>query len=168
MDRNEFPLDPRQVGVPSVVPKMIFDPMVRSVQTMHLSSVEINTISKQTETRFHVTHFTLEFHRVCPKRLPCPWYIRHKLCTYLASRLTLSPIGPKWVSIWPTSRRSTIGGTQNDFQAYITFAAICATIMHRNQYYLKTDRNDLPFHPRHLGVASGVPKIIAMPMVHSV
>jgi hypothetical protein len=46
MGQNEFPLDPRHVGVPSVVPKMIFKPMVRSVQTVHLSYVEINTIFK--------------------------------------------------------------------------------------------------------------------------
>jgi hypothetical protein len=52
MDRSEFLLDPRHVGLPSVVPKMIFEAMVRSVQTVHLSCVEINTISKQTEMIF--------------------------------------------------------------------------------------------------------------------
>jgi hypothetical protein len=47
--KNEFPLDPRHVGVPLVVPKMIFKPMVYLTQTVHLSCIEINTISKHTE-----------------------------------------------------------------------------------------------------------------------
>jgi hypothetical protein len=58
MERNELPLDPRHVGVPSGVSKMISQPILRFVQTMHLSCAEINTISKQTETSLHLTHFT--------------------------------------------------------------------------------------------------------------
>jgi hypothetical protein len=38
-----------------VVPKVISMPMVESSQTMHLSCAEINTLSKQTETSFHLT-----------------------------------------------------------------------------------------------------------------
>jgi hypothetical protein len=83
----------------------------------------INTISKLTEASFHFTHVTYEFHRVHPKWFPCPWFIRHKPCKYLASRLTLSPNGPKWVSTWPTSCRSIIGCPQNDFRVYGTFGA---------------------------------------------
>ena len=44
--------------------------------------------------RFHMTHVTLEFYRVCPKRLPSICYIRRKPCAYLASGLALSPTGP--------------------------------------------------------------------------
>jgi hypothetical protein len=33
-------------------------PVVHSVQTVHLSYTEINTISKQTEASFHLTHVT--------------------------------------------------------------------------------------------------------------
>jgi len=58
MAQNEFPLDPRHVGVPSVAPKMISEPFVCSTQILHLSYVEINTISKQTEMSFHLTHVT--------------------------------------------------------------------------------------------------------------
>jgi hypothetical protein len=47
MDRNEFPLDPLHLGAPSGVPKMIYMPVVHSVQTMHLSYTEINTLTKQ-------------------------------------------------------------------------------------------------------------------------
>ena len=35
-----------------------FDPMVRLAHIVHLSCVEINTISKQTEMSFHFTHVT--------------------------------------------------------------------------------------------------------------
>jgi hypothetical protein len=47
MDRNELPLDPPHLGLPSGVPKAIFDPIARSAQTVHQSCVEINTISKR-------------------------------------------------------------------------------------------------------------------------
>jgi hypothetical protein len=36
--------------------KMIYEPMVHSVQTVYLYWTDTNTISKQTETRFHKTH----------------------------------------------------------------------------------------------------------------
>jgi hypothetical protein len=49
------------------------------------------------------------------------WYVRRKLCTYLAPTLTLSPNGPKRDSTWPTSLRSSIGCIQNNFWAYGTF-----------------------------------------------
>jgi hypothetical protein len=42
MDQGKFPIDPRHLGVTSVVPKMISEPMVRSAQNVHLSCVEIN------------------------------------------------------------------------------------------------------------------------------
>jgi hypothetical protein len=45
MDQNKLPLDPCHTGVPSGVFKMISEPIVRLAQTIHLSCVEINTIS---------------------------------------------------------------------------------------------------------------------------
>jgi hypothetical protein len=53
---SELPLDPRHHGVPSGVPKMIFEPIGHSVQTMQLSCVEISTISKETKMSFYLTH----------------------------------------------------------------------------------------------------------------
>jgi hypothetical protein len=85
MDRNELSLDPCHVGVPSGASKIISEHMVRLAQTMHISCVQINTISKRT----HIIH------QVRPRRFHCMWYIRHKPCTYLLPRLTLSPNGPK-------------------------------------------------------------------------
>jgi hypothetical protein len=77
MDQNELQLDPRHLGGPSGVaikismlvvhsaqtvhrssmgaPKTISKPIARSVQTVHLSCVKISTISKETETSFHLT-----------------------------------------------------------------------------------------------------------------
>jgi hypothetical protein len=52
MDRNEIPLDPCHHGVPSGVPCTISKPIGRSVQTVHLSCIEINTLSKWTEMSF--------------------------------------------------------------------------------------------------------------------
>jgi hypothetical protein len=51
MDRNEIPYDPSHQGVPSGVSIMISDPMVRSAQTVHLSSVKIVSISKWTKNK---------------------------------------------------------------------------------------------------------------------
>ena len=76
-------------------------PMVRLAQTMHLSCSDTNTISKQKEERFHMTHVTYEFHRVHPKQLLSLWNVRCKPCSYLASRLALSPNGPKRASTEP-------------------------------------------------------------------
>ena len=77
---------------------MIFEPMVHLVQTVHLSCTNTTTVSKQTEMGFHMTHVTQEFHRMRPKLFPSLCYIWRKPCTYLASRLALSPNGPKQAS----------------------------------------------------------------------
>jgi hypothetical protein len=45
-DQDEVPLELRHLGVPSGASETISDPMVRLVQTMHLSSTDANTISK--------------------------------------------------------------------------------------------------------------------------
>ena len=83
--------------------------MVCSMQTMRLSCIKIRTISKQTEPSFHLSLFTKEYHRVRPKWFLRLWCITCKLCTYLTSKLTLSPNGPKQDSIWHKSSRSSIG-----------------------------------------------------------
>jgi hypothetical protein len=50
--------DPRHLGVPSSAPKTISKPIACSAQIVHLSSVEISTISKETETSVHLSHIT--------------------------------------------------------------------------------------------------------------
>jgi hypothetical protein len=67
MDQNEIPHDPRHLGVLSGVSKMIFEPVFRSVQTVHLSCINTSTIPKWTEMSVHLSLVTLEYHRVRPK-----------------------------------------------------------------------------------------------------
>jgi hypothetical protein len=108
---------------------MISKPMVCSSQTVHISCVEINNISKCTKTRFHFTHATYEVHRVWPKRFPCSWYIWRKPYTYLALKLTPSRNRPKRAFTSPTSPWSSIGCSQNIFWVYCTFGANRAPIL---------------------------------------
>jgi hypothetical protein len=58
MDRNKLTLEPRHLGVPSVLAKRIPEPMVRLVQSMHPSCTDTNAISKQTKMRFDMTRVT--------------------------------------------------------------------------------------------------------------
>jgi hypothetical protein len=101
--------------------KMISEPIARSVQTVHLSCIEINTMSKWTKTSFHLTHVTKEFHQVCSKWFSSLWNGRPKPCTYLALILTVSPNRPKWASTWHNSPVSSIGCPHNNFPANCTF-----------------------------------------------
>jgi hypothetical protein len=79
--------------------------------------------------KLHWTYITEEYDLVSPKPFPCPWYIWHKPCIYLAPRLKLSPNGTKWASNWFTSPRSTIKCVQNDIWAFGTFGANRASIL---------------------------------------
>ena len=78
---------------------------------------------------------------------------------------TISPNCPKQDSTRPTSPRSSIGCVQYDFQAYGTFNAKRATILHQRQHCLQRDRNEISHDPCHLGVPSGASKMICEPMV---
>jgi hypothetical protein len=109
IDWIQLRLEPRQLGVPLGASKMISEPKVRLAQIVHLSCTDTNTISKGTKTRFHVTYVTLEYHRVCPKWFQSLLYVHHKPCTYLASRLALSPNRLHWASTWASSPMNTIG-----------------------------------------------------------
>jgi hypothetical protein len=51
-------LEPRHLGVPSSVSKIISEAMVHLAQTVRLSCTETNTVSKPTETSFHLTLVT--------------------------------------------------------------------------------------------------------------
>jgi hypothetical protein len=53
MDQNVIPHDPRHLGVPSGVSKMISEPVVRLVQIVLLFCVKFRNISKQTESSIH-------------------------------------------------------------------------------------------------------------------
>ena len=51
---------------------MISMPEVHSAQTVHLSCAKTNTISKQTETSFHLRYITKEYHSGVPKAISMP------------------------------------------------------------------------------------------------
>jgi hypothetical protein len=144
LHQNEIPHDPRYLGVSSAECKRISEPMVCSVQTVHLSCVKISTISKQTETSFRLSLVTWEYHRVPLKRILSLWYVRRKPCTYLASRLALSPKGAKRVSTSASSSRSTNGCIQNDFWA----DGILAQTMHLSctDTNIVSKRTEMRFH----------------------
>jgi hypothetical protein len=115
MDRSKIAQDPCHLGVLLGASKMISEPMVRSQQTVHLSCVKVTTLSKRTESSFHLSLVTMKYHWVRPKWFLSLWYVYRKLCTCLAPTLTLSPNGPKWDSKWPKLHRSYIRSIQNNF-----------------------------------------------------
>jgi hypothetical protein len=69
--------------------------MVQLAQTVHLPCTETNTISKQTERSFHLSLVTQEYHPMHPKQFLSLWYVWRKPCTHHATKLTISPKGPK-------------------------------------------------------------------------
>jgi hypothetical protein len=116
-DRTELLVEPRHLGVPSSASKTISMPMVCSLETVHLSctdnntistdrtelhqtliSTDANNVSKQIETRFHMTHITKEFHRVPQIMFLSLRYVQRKTCNNLASRVAISPNGPNQAS----------------------------------------------------------------------
>jgi hypothetical protein len=109
IDWNEIPHDQCHIGDPSGASKMISDPMLHSAQIVHLSCVNISTISKQTKTSIHLSFISYEYHRVCLTWFSSLWYVQRKPCSYLASRLAQSLNRLKQVTTWPLSPRSTIG-----------------------------------------------------------
>jgi hypothetical protein len=91
-----LPLEPYHLVVRSSASKTISERMVHIAQTMHRSYTDTCTVSKRKEVRFHMTHVTLEFRKVRPKWFLILWYVWHKLCTYLTSKLALSPNRPRF------------------------------------------------------------------------
>jgi hypothetical protein len=137
------------------------------VQTMHLSFTDTNNVSKRTKTRFHTTHVTYKFHRVRPKLFMSLWYVQFKPCTYLVSRLALSPNGPNRAP--PDARHLGV-------QSFASKMIYEPMVRLMQTDYLsctdastvsKTDRNDIPHDSRHQGVPSGASNTIFQPTVRS-
>jgi hypothetical protein len=149
MDWIELPLEPPHHAVSLGVPKTISEPMVRLAQTMHLSCTDTNTLSKWTETRFHMTHVTKEFHQVHPKWFLSLWYVQCKPCTYLTSILALSPNGLNQASTWDSSPKSTIGCVQTDLWAFGMFGAKPYTYV-ASTLTLSPTQTKMRFHMTHV------------------
>jgi hypothetical protein len=128
MHKNKIPHDPCHHRVPSGACKTIYEAVLRSAQFVHLSCFKISTISERTKPSFHLGLVTKEYHQVCRKRFLSLRYVWHKLCTYLATTVTLSTNGPKWDSTWPMSHSSSILYVQNNYRASSTFNANHAPI----------------------------------------
>jgi hypothetical protein len=108
IEQKEIPHDPRHLGVPSGASKMISEVVVRSSQTVHLSCIKISTIFEWSQLSFRFSLVNKEYHRMRPKWLLSLWYILRKPCTYLVSRLALSPNELNQASTSASSPRSTI------------------------------------------------------------
>jgi hypothetical protein len=81
---------PRHLGVPSAVSKMIYEPVVHSTQTMHLSCVMISTISNElSQHPLEIRHLGVLLG--VSKTISEPRYVWHKPCTYLAPTPIISP-----------------------------------------------------------------------------
>jgi hypothetical protein len=134
---------PTHVGVPLGASKMIYEPMVCSTQTVHLSCIKIRTISKRTEAELllephhqgvpsgaskTISKPMVHWQKPChylqmdwneltldPKWFPSQWYVWRKPCTCLPPTLTPSPNRPKQNSTWPTSPWSSIRCVHTEF-----------------------------------------------------
>jgi hypothetical protein len=118
-DCVELPLDPRQLGVPSGVSTIIFEPMRCPVQILRLSCTDTYTVSRRTETRFDMIHVTLVFHWVRQKWFMSLWYVWCKPCTYLVSRLVESQNELNRACTWASSLRNTTGPNRFLSQRYV-------------------------------------------------
>jgi hypothetical protein len=89
MERSEIPHDPCHLGVPSGESKIISEPMVRSMQTVHLSHVKISTIYKQSELSLVRRHLRVPSgaSKIISKSMVCLAQTVH----LLAQTITLSP-----------------------------------------------------------------------------
>jgi hypothetical protein len=146
MDEMELPLEPRHLGVPSGISKTISEPTVCLAQNMHLSCTDTNNMSRWTKTRFHMTHVTLEFHRVRSKWFLRLWYIWHKPCNYLASGLAISLNGLNWASSWASSPWRSSGVSKNISDAVVS----SAQTVHLSCVKISTifERTESSFHLR--------------------
>jgi hypothetical protein len=141
--------------------------MVCSVQTVHLSCTDTNTISKGTKTKFHTTHVTCEFHQVHPKLFMSLWYIQFKPCTYLMSRSAISPNGPNRAPPDPRHLGVPSGVSKTIYEPMVRLTQNRAPILHRRWHCLKADGNEIPHDSRHLEVPSWASNTIYEPMVRS-
>jgi hypothetical protein len=132
-DWNEIPHDSRHLGVPSGASNTIYEPTLRSTQTVHQSC--------RTELPLEPCH--LESHRVRLERFLCLWYVWWKPCTYLALTLTLSPSELKRDSARPPSLMSSIGCVQNYMWCIGMFSANRAPMLRQDLHYFQIDRTKL-------------------------
>jgi hypothetical protein len=166
MYRNEIPHDPHHLAVPSGASKMISELMICSSQTLYLSCVKIRTIAKKTESSFHLSLITKEYHQVCQKRFQSQWNIWHKIMhlsctdTNTISKWTkthephhlgdptfdMNPLG--WILIFRWEKvDNSIWWMEMTFTARLQPSKLCLS----NRYTTSNSRRDLVEHdqPNH-------------------
>jgi hypothetical protein len=168
MDQNEHALKPRHLGVPLGTSKMISEPMARLTQIEHISCTDTNTVSKRIQIKFHMTHVTEEFHLVDLKHFLSLWYVRYKPCTYLKSRLALSPNRLTRASTDPHHLKVLLGAFKIISESMVCLAQTVHLSCTDTNTISKQTKNEILLEPRHQGVPSGASKTISEPMVHSV
>jgi hypothetical protein len=141
--------------------------MVCLEQTMHLSCTDTNTVFEWTKTRFHMTHVTYGFHRVRPKLFTSLWYVQCKPCTYLASRLALSPNRPNRAPLDPRHLGVPLGASKMIYEPMISLTQTKHLSCTDTNTVANTDQNKIRQDPRHLGVPSSAFNTISEPTVCS-
>jgi hypothetical protein len=91
MNRILLPIEPPHVGVPSGAFKMISEPMVHLVQTVHLSCTDTNTVMKtdRNDIPHDPHHLGVQFGT--PKIISKPMVLSAQTVHLSGSRLALSP-----------------------------------------------------------------------------
>jgi hypothetical protein len=92
---NEIPHEPHDLGVSSGACKTIFEPIVCSAQTVHLSCVKIKHYLQMDRNDFPLEPRHLGVPSGASKMISEPMVLWRKPCTYLALTVTLSPNGAK-------------------------------------------------------------------------
>jgi hypothetical protein len=132
-----------------------------------LSCTDTNTVSKQTKTRFIMAHVSYEFHRVRPKLFMSLWYVQCKPCTYLLSRLALSPNGPNRAPPDPHHLGVPSGTSKMTYEPMVRLTQTEDLSFTDANTISKTDRNEIPHDSRQLGVPSSASNTISVPTVRS-
>ena len=130
---NKIPLDPRYLEVPSGASKTIFEPMVRLAQSVHISYINTNTISKQTERDFTwPTSPRSSIECIQNDIRACGTFSANVHLSYINTN-TISK-WTKWDSTWPTSPRSFIGVSKMISEPLVRLSQI----MHKSYINTKT------------------------------
>ena len=129
-DQNEISHDPRHLGVPSGASKSISKPMVRSMQSVQLYCTDTNTVSKQTEMRFHMTHINQGVPSGASKPISKPMVrSTQSVQLYCTDANTVSK---QTEMRFHMTHRSSIRCDQNNLRAYGTFCANRAHILRQD------------------------------------
>jgi hypothetical protein len=139
MNQNELSLERRHLGVPSGASKMITEPMVHSTQTMHQSCIDTNIVSKRPKLDLTWPTSSRGSNGCVHNDFPSLWYVQHKPCTYLVSRLALFPNGPKQAFTWASWPRRIIGCVQNYFYVWRKLCTYLAPTLTPSLYRPKRD-----------------------------